>query len=396
MAQSDKKYKILILMTQLERAGVQKCAMNQSRYFHQHDYDVTLCFFYDKYGLLKDIEDTEPYRIVDLEAKVLGGPRIINGLRTLRALWRLFILLRREKILVVETLSEYSNTLGILTAWLAGVPVRFSSQRNSLISFPTWFHKIDAFMVNSNLSNKMVAVSEQTRIFSVEVEGMKAEKVTVIPNGIQVEKFDSTQWASTELASLRADLGFKKQDLIITTVGRLHPQKGHHYLIKAARDVIMNYPNAYFLLVGEGEHRAEIEAEIRATGYSDHFILLGERPDVAQLLAISDLFVLPSLYEGMPNVVLEAMAARLAVIATDVDGTRELVISGDTGLLIPKGDVPSMVDAIQTLLGDRDYRIRLGKNGHQRALEHFSYQVMCRRYEDLANNLYQRNLELMS
>jgi len=378
---------ILILVTQLERAGAQKVAMRQARYFLSRGYQVTLCFLYDKYNLLAEMRRREPYQVVILEAKVPGQSRLANGLRAVRALWRLYWLLRRERIQVIETLTHYSNLLGIVIACLAGVPVRISSQRNTLLGFPTWFLRLDAWLVNSRLVDKMVAVSEQTRRFCVDVEEMVSQKVVVIPNGINLAEFDRAQWTATDLHSLRTSLKIPPGARVVLTVARLHPQKGHSYLIQAAPVILATCPDVIFLLVGDGEERATIEQCIRNAGLSDHFRLLGMRRDVPQLLALSDLFVLPSIYEGMPNVVLEAMAAMLPVVATNVDGTQEVVVDGETGLLVLPADPETLGNAIVSLLEDETRRRGMGQRGYWRVQTQFSEQAMCRRYEELIQTI---------
>lgn len=379
----ERPYRLMILLTQLERAGIQKCAFNQARYFHKRGYHVIFCVFYDKYGLLNQVQKEEPYRVISLDAKILGGSKLMNGLRTIRAVWRLSRLIKHEKIQVIETLGEHSNILGLTVARLAGVPLRFASQRNSLIARPKWFHRLDAWMVNANFPEKMVAVSEQTRRFCVDVEGMRPEKVVVIPNGVRVEEFAPSRWPDEAVGELRRELRIPENAYVVLTIGRLHPQKGHRYLIEAVRSILKEYTEIRFLFVGEGEHRSELEEQVQSSGLHPFILFLGERFDVPKLLAISDLFVLPSLYEGMPNVILEAMAARLAVVATDVDGTREVVVDGETGLLIPPADPTALQQAILTLLRDDGFRHSLGECGYQRVLTQFSEQLMCERYEQL-------------
>ena len=373
---------ILLLVTQLERAGAQKVALMQARYFHQHGYKVTLCFFYDKYNLMEELSQQEAFSIIDLEAKSPEGSVIVNVLRTLRAMWRLYRLLRRERIQVIETLTHYSNILGIVGSWLAGVPARISSQRSALLGFPARFLRLDALLVNSHLVDQMVAVSEKTRRFCVEVEGMRSEKVIVIPNGIDIGKYDRDQWRTENLQKLRDDFDIPSDAPVLITVGRLH-QKGHKYLVQAAAKILMNYPRTIFMLVGDGEERTSLEQQIRQQGLADRFRLLGAREDVPQLLAISDLFVLPSISEGMPNVILEAMAAKLPTVATAVGGIPEVVVDGETGLLVPPADADALGQAIVTLLADEARRREMGERGYERVRRCFSEQRMCCQYEEL-------------
>jgi glycosyltransferase involved in cell wall biosynthesis len=375
--------KLLLLVTQLERAGAQKVALLQARYFFRRGYSVTLCFLYDKYDLLQEFEKTEPYRVLNLGAKIRGGSSLVNILATVRAIWCLYWLLRKERFHVIETLSHYSNIIGIIVAWLAGVPVRISSRHIRLVDLPKWLWRIESWLVNSSLVDKMIAVSEQTRYFCLEAEGMSPNKVLTIPNGVDLSAFDKQQWTLQELERLRNSLGISPGITILTTVGRLHPQKGHTYLIQAIAEIKKVRDDFVCLFAGNGELRAQISQQIYQQGVEKHVRLLGVREDVPQLLAISDMFVLPSLHEGMPMALLEAMAAQLPVIATAVDGTNELVVDGETGLLVPPADPTALSQAILTLLNDPDRRHKMGQKGYERVREHFSEQVMCQRYEEV-------------
>lgn len=387
------RIKLLLLVTQLELAGAQKVALLQARYFYRRGYSVTLCFLYDKYDLLQEFEETEPYRILNLGAKIRGGSFLVNILATVRAIWRLYWLLRKERFQVIETLTHYSNIIGIIVAWLAEVPVRISSQHGRLVDYPKWFLHIDAWLVNSSLVDKMIAVSEQTRHFCLEIEGMSSHKVLTIPNGIDLNEFNKQQWTLQELETLRTSLGISPNITILITVGRLHPVKGHIYLIQVIAEIQKVRNDFVCLFVGDGELHAQIAQQIYQQGVEKHVRLLGVRADIPQLLAISDMFVLPSLHEGMPMVLLEAMAAQLPVIATAVDGTNELVVDGETGLLVPPADPMALSQAILTLLNDPDRRHQMGQKGYERVREHFSEQVMCQRYEEIIQAILTEKLQ---
>jgi glycosyltransferase involved in cell wall biosynthesis len=212
---------------------------------------------------------------------------------------------------------------------------------------------------------------------------MHLHKVMVIPNGINLAQFDPSQWQMEDLAELRTLLGIPPGARVVALVARLHPQKGHAYLIQAAPAILAACPDVVFLFVGEGEYRAAIEQQIQALDLCDHFRLVGLRSDVPRLLALSDVLVLPSVYEGMPNVILEAMAAGLPVVASDVDGVGEVLIDGVTGLLIPKADPVALGRAILVLLNDSSLSREMGRRGHERVRTQFSEQEMCRQYEAL-------------
>jgi len=170
---------------------------------------------------------------------------------------------------------------------------------------------------------------------------------------------------------------------VVGVVARLHPQKGHEYLIKAARVLADKFKDLKIVLVGDGELRAELEQAVVEAGLSETFIFLGFRSDVRDLLSMFDIFVLPSLYEGLPNVILEAMATNLPVVATSVDGTVELVDDGETGYLVPPRDPGALVAKIGNLLESADLRRQFGRAGRKKVEEQYSLELQVENFQNL-------------
>ena len=194
-------------------------------------------------------------------------------------------------------------------------------------------------------------------------------KVRVVQNGIQLANF-----GRPPDFALRAMLTGGIDRPIVFTPARLHSQKGHMYLLEAAALV----PDALFVLAGDGPERDRLEAFARRLGIEGRVRFLGHRRDIPQLLASCDLFVLPSLYEGLPVTVLEAMAAGKPVVATDIGGTDEAVMHGATGLLVPPGSPVDLATAIRTLLSDQRLAARLAEAGRAWAVQEFSSASMVR------------------
>lgn len=373
---------IFILVTHLERAGAQNVAFAQARYLHAQGHRVMLGFLYDKQGLYDDVARTEAYRVVQFDAKSAQRSSLANGFTTLHAVYRLFRLLRRERFQVIETLSHFSNILGIPVAAWAGVPVRISSQHLPLHRFSRLIIALERWITNSFLTTKRVAVSQETARICIEDGKMHHGKIVVIPNGVDVPIMLDDTARQTYKSGLCAALHIPPDAFLCITVARLHPQKGHQYLLEAAQTLRSRH-NVHFLLAGEGVQQDHIERQVTALGLADAVHLLGSRDDVPQLLQVCDMFVLPSLYEGMPLTVIEAMMAGLPVIATSVNGTCEIVDDGETGVLVPPADVDALSSAVERLIVDSDFRQKLGYQGQQHALSEFSSQKMCEDYERL-------------
>jgi glycosyltransferase involved in cell wall biosynthesis len=196
-------------------------------------------------------------------------------------------------------------------------------------------------------------------------------KLRIVHNGIDADAFAAT----ARRGRVRAELGLAPDRLVVSLVGEVGRRKGQAVLLEAVARLHANGTarDAVFLIAGEGSGRAELEARAKALGLTDGVVrFLGFRNDVPDLLADTDLLVLPSFEEGFPNSLLEGMAFGLPVVSTPVDGIPDLVVDGVTGVLTPPGDAASLAAAIGSLLGDAGRRRALGEAGRTRARESFS------------------------
>ena len=252
--------------------------------------------------------------------------------------------LRRSEPRLVQSFLFHANLAARLASPLAGRPwliggLRVAERRRR------WHLGLDR--LTSRLATGSVCVSEGVRRFSVEVGRLDPDRLVVIPNGVDPAPFDRAE------AVDRASIGVPPGAFLALYVGRLDPQKGLKVLLDAASRVIPSRPDWHLALAGDGPERSLLESRID----SDRILKgrihrLGRRDDVPRLLMAADLLVLPSLWEGMPNVVLEAMAARLAVVGTSVEGTEDLVIPGQTGWLAPPGDANALAVALLEAAAD--------------------------------------------
>jgi glycosyltransferase involved in cell wall biosynthesis len=208
--------------------------------------------------------------------------------------------------------------------------------------------------------------------------GWPADKIEVVYNAVDLDRFQVSA-----PADLREELGGDDGVPLVLTLARLDEQKGHDVLFRAAAEV----PGARFVLAGEGPLRERLEAEVARLGLSERVIFLGRREDVPQLLAACDVFALPSLYEGSSLAVLEAMAARRAVVSSAIGGTAELIADGENGLLVPPGDAPALAAAMRRLLADVSLREELARKARARAEAEFSREAMGRRMEEIYEEL---------
>lgn len=292
------------------------------------------------------------------------------------AFWRFYRLLRRERPAILHTWMFHANIPGRLLGRLAGIPIVVSSER-TMGQEARWRYRLDR--LTAPLADRVVCVSQPVADFAVRNVGLPAHKIAVIPNGLDLQAFEGLPTRQ----EARAALGLPAGQPLVGVVARLTPVKRLDVLLQA----LAALPEAGAVLVGDGPQRAQLEALSRELGLADRVHLAGHQDDVRPWLAALDVFALSSDWEGLPNAVLEAMAAGLPVVATAVGGTPEVVVNGATGLLVPPNNPPTLAQAIAALLRDPELGGRMGKAGRERVAQHFSVEQMVRQTERLYEEL---------
>ena len=300
-------------------------------------------------------------------------------------------IIKQEQIDLVQTTLFYADVIGALAAKLTGV--------DAVISWDTVSHPPDSFetRLRHKLSykfcmrfvKKIVAVSEGVKKYLIEDRKIASGKIDIIQYGIDLSLFNSRNGFLDR--KKRSELGLPDHKIVIGTVARLEVQKGHRYLIEAAPEIINKFPNVVFAFVGDGTLRQELETQVSELGLQENFRFLGFRKDVKELLFAFDVFVLPSLFEGLPNVILEAMASGRPIVATAVDGTPELIEHNETGLLVPPKSPQAMQEEILNLLEMEDKGKGLGQNAKQMAKQKFSFDQQFRKFEEVYDAMLASN-----
>lgn len=314
-------------------------------------------------------------------ALTLESPFHWNGAR------RFMNYLRAERIDVVHAHMIRAAAAAVPLARLAGVPVVIhtchgrEAWRTKWLSRQYWYdRRITAW------SDVTVAVSESTRDYLLKEKKLRPDKVLVIRNGRHLDGFFPDP---SRRQALRREMGIGAEDPVVGVFGRLEEQKGHRYLIEALPRVLEKIPALHVVFAGDGSLRAELEISVRARGLDRSVHFLGYRQDWMNWMDATDIVALPSLYEGMPLVPIEAGAMGKPVLATAVDGTCEVVVNGQTGVLVPPAQPEALADALVTLLQDPEKQRALGEAGGLRARALFSLEQQVRE----TAQLYERLLE---
>ncbi|MCX7765529.1 MAG: glycosyltransferase [Candidatus Sumerlaeia bacterium] len=296
-------------------------------------------------------------------------------------LWRLARFIREGNFDIVHSHMYRSNVPTTIAARLGGFKGVLLSQIHNINTWETrrqlW---LDRWLCRWRTG--IIAVSSAVKQEIIQRLRIPAEKCFVIYNGIEIEQFQQAQ-PSPEL---RYSLGIKEDDFVIIMVARLVEQKNHRLVIEAAPEIIQNVPRAKFLFVGDGKLRAELEALVQKKGLESRFIFAGQRDDVPHLLKLAAVAVLPSFKEGFSNTVIEAMAAGLPVIATNVGGNQEAILDGETGFIISPTDKIGLARVIIRLAQDRNLLLRLSQNATLHS-QNFSINRMVSETENLYYSL---------
>jgi len=313
-----------------------------------------------------------PIRAAGVPVACLG----VDPRRPVRAVARLAAALRGpEPPALVQSVLFHANVAARLAAPLAGRPwvvggLRVAERQKR------WHLRLER--LTSRLACGAVCVSEGVRRFSRDVGGWPDDRLTVIPNAVDVAPFDLAPPVP------RGTIGVPEGAFLALYVGRLNVQKGLPVLLDAAERVAALRPDWHLALAGDGPERARLVDRLAARPVlAERVHLLGARGDVPGLLKSADMLVLPSLWEGMPNALLEAMAARRAAVATAVEGSEDLVVPGETGWLVPPGDPAALAAALLDAASDLTRLRRFGDAARARAEAGFDPARTVLAYERL-------------
>ncbi len=264
-----------------------------------------------------------------------------------------------------------ATTFGRLCAWRMGIPSILHEHAN--LTDTPWFQKV-ADSILAPHTDIAIAVSESTAEFTTRARRMPANRTKVVYLGAPLDEFARAR-GEAEIRSARAALGIAPGTTAIGTVTRLMPSKGNQYLIEAAPAVLARHPHVRFFIVGEGELRRELEDQARALGLGDRLVFTGFARDVAAVLSALDIVVFPSLWEGTPLTLFEALAMGKPIVATDADGMLDVLTDRKDALVVPKADAAGLADAMCQYLEQPELGAGLGlaagKTGARYGIEAF-------------------------
>ncbi|HEX8028237.1 MAG TPA: glycosyltransferase family 4 protein [Vicinamibacterales bacterium] len=292
--------------------------------------------------------------------------------------------LRAKRADVVHLHGYGATTFGRLCAWRMRIPAILHEHANH--GDTPWFQKIaDRWL--APYTDLAIAVSESTGEFTTRARLIPAERMKVVYLGAPLDEF-ARRRNFAEVSEARQDLGIQPGTTAIGTITRLMPSKGNQYLIEAAPMVLEKHPEVRFFIVGEGELQTELEAQARALGLGDRFVFSGFKRDVAAALSAFDLLVFPSLWEGTPLTVFEALAMGKPIVATDADGLLDVLTDRKDALIVPKASAGALASAICAVLEDRDLATGLGEEARKTG-QRYDIAAFVRKMERLYDLLHE-------
>lgn len=318
--------------------------------------------------------------------------RRIHPFYDLKAFFALIKTLRYEHPHIVHTHTSKAGILGRWAAFFARVPIIIHTPHGHVFWGYSGRRKTLFYVILERLTacitDKIIALTQQEKKDHLHFHIASEDKFTVVHSGINPGKFFNT---SVDSAVMKRELGIPADNLVVGTAGRLTPVKGHRYLIEAARKIINTRPDTTFVFLGDGELLDELKNAASNLGIEENVRFPGWRLDVAEAMSIFNIFVLPSLNEGMGRVLVEAMALGKPIVASNVGGIPDLVVDGENGFLVPAGDIETMVARINDLLESMEKREKMGGNGKKIAVN-FSADVMVHKIDRLYAELLKKKM----
>jgi glycosyltransferase involved in cell wall biosynthesis len=377
----EEQLRVMQIIDNLDIGGAQEVVRTLVVYLAESDCSPVVCTLKD--GDLRQEIEKAGIPVVILPARchsVLAFPWFVKEMLILRKALGEAITTHRSEILQTHLLRSL-DFLVLSLRWKTGVRkvfwtihnYNFTLRREHLGRYK-WLlgpkrlayrllYRLGAYWVDG-----FIAVSDEVRTSILENIGPVGSKITVIANGVDVPRYQQP----VNKRAIRDQLGLAHNVRLLIMVGAFKEQKGHRYLVQSASQLLPNFPELHILLVGDGELRDRLELQVEALGLSERIHFLGNRSDVPELLAASDYFVLPSLWEGLPMALIEAMACGLPIVATEVSGSKQVVVSGETGLLVPPGDALQLTEALTRLLSDPVQAREMGAAARRRVETEFS------------------------
>lgn len=341
----QRKFNIVYLIDGLGMGGAERLLVPMLKTLDRSVFNPRVCVFQVRNG--NPIADQ--LRTINVPVDLLPIPR----LRDITAIPRLYAYLKKTRADLAHTQLEFADTLGNFTAKLLRLPTvtTLHTMTRSEANIKSRLHECTELFALRNFCDVVISVSEEARQFYLQASKTPLEKTRVIYNGIDLSAYADLD-ARRERASICEEFNLPSNATLLTTVAVLREPKGIQFMIEALPIIAAERPDVYYLIVGDGVYRSELERAAAESAGRARIIFAGQRNDIPQILSASDLFILPTLTEALPTVLAEAMAAQTPIVASRVGGIPEMVTDGVNGSLIAPGSPGELARACVDLLSN--------------------------------------------
>lgn len=358
---------ILHLTTSSQIGGAETLVIDISENINPKQFNIFVCALEKDGNLLEKVNHSAT------QTKHLNSKHLLDFMAALR----LYRFIKENKIQLIQIHGLRANLIGRVIGRLAGTQ-KIISTIHGIDTWRKWYHTF-LDRLTGIWVDKFISVSESGKEIFVRREKFPASKIVTIHNGIDLSLFNRVRFNTSKL---KKELGLEN-NIIIGEVANIRSMKGHVDVIEAIPAVIEHYPNVKFLFVGRDDSKGKIPQLAQNKIGGDFVLFLGYQENIPELLSIFDIFILPSHSEGLPLSILEAMAMELPVIATNVGGIPEIIVNGETGILIEPHRPDKLAQALLELLANPQQRHNWGEMGRKRVEEEFSLNKMIQNVEEL-------------
>ncbi len=376
MQLSDKKIPILFITSNLGIGGLERVIVQLCIHLDRNLFTPAVCCIHFKGELAEELQnqDIKIFNLSSRKPDYFAFKKIIS-------------VIDEFKPLIVHTHNINASIDGIIASVIKKIPVKIHTDHAR--RFPDKKRYMFAERVMSCFVNKIIAVSEETKQNLIRFEKIASKKIQVIHNGISgIELRNKSQNDLT-----RKELGLTQFQFIVGTVSRLETQKGLIYLIRAFPEILREFPNSCLVITGQGSQYETLRQEAKNIGIEEKVKLTGPKLQICQIFNILDIYVLPSVWEGLPMSLLEAMSCQRPIVATSVGGIPQAITDGESGILVPPASSSSLALATSALLKDCSLRTRLALGARQRFEKEFTVTKMMQAHKNLyLNCLYQQRV----
>lgn len=368
--------KILHLCASLSVGGAERFLLGLAERLDRRRFEMHICCL----NVLRGNALQQEFEQLGLPIHVIGTKRFYD----LRSIIEVARYVRRQQIDIIHTQLANADIVGRLVGRALNRPVLSTLQNephdyNRHRAIHNWLSRVTA----RYLATELIPVSDRLREQFIAEWHIPAGRIHTIYNAVPMEEYLTIPEGPPQHSD--------GDGPIITNIGRLNPQKAQHNLLTAAKLVLEQRPDARFMIVGQGRLDQPLKEQAQRLGIAERVTFTGLRKDIPAVLAQTDIFTLPSLWEGLPLTAIEAMAAARPVVLTDVGGNSELVQSGLNGMIVPPDDVDALAATLMELLNDEQRRTEMGRAARQRVQYDFSIDTIAAQHEALYESIWNKH-----